>query len=582
MSIEFGKNLKSLLFFDYMVILRIRGNNHIVFFLFGLAAGIASLSLSIFLKLTINGLFIPEIASQGLISITSGEIESQAVLTLGPLAKYSTFIGATVVNIILYGIIGIILGKLFMKMKSPIYAIKSVLSTFISYLILIVLTIIFLVLSTTPGQSISIPVNSFVLFLLPSAVYGLIFAFLFGNKNKKIDLVEIRSSSYNKGVVNKSNENANIDYNKRDMIRALMISVVAIPLVYFGFTRLISGSEQQGQQQQSRALDASIQEFVQSKSKPPGFENPILTPLVDAEVTPTYLFYRIDINSVIPTVNADNWNLTVKGLVDNPLQINYEEIKSMNSVEEFATLTCISNKIGGNLVSTALWKGVRLRDILSRAVVQPTVKYIVFRCSDGYDVGIPLESGMMDGTVLAYDMNNSPLTNGHGFPLRAIVPGFYGMMNPKWITEIELVDKTYEGFWQRKGWTNNDIKNIYSSVVIPGNQPINDRFPNLVPNSGFLNGKNIPIAGIAFAGDRGISKVEVSVDGGATWKTAIVKDPLSKYTWVLWTSGFTAADKGDYKIIVRATDKTGQVQTSELEEPFPNGAGGYNQVNISI
>lgn len=564
-----------------MVVLRIRGNNYVVFFIFGLAAGIASLSLSIFLKLTINGLFIPEIASQGLISITSGEIESQAVLTLGSLAKYSTFIGATVINIILYGIIGIILGKLFMKMKSPVYAIKSVLSTFISYLILIVLTIIFLVLSTIPGQSISIPVNSFVLFLLPSAVYGLIFAFLFGSKNKKMDLVETRASSYNDGVINKSNENANIDYNKRDMIRALIISVIAIPLVYFGFTRLISGSAQQ-QQQQPRVLDASIKEFLQSKSKPAGFENPILTPLIDAEVTPTYLFYRIDINTVVPTINAKDWSLTVKGLVDNPIVINYAEFRNMNSVEEFATLTCISNKIGGNLVSTALWKGVRLRDILSKAGVQSGVKYIVFRCSDGYDVGIPLENGMMDGTILAYDMNNSPLTSEHGYPVRAIVPGFYGMMNPKWITEIELVDRTYEGFWQRKGWTNNDIKNIYSSVVIPGNQPINDRFPNLVPNSGFLNGKNIPIAGIAFAGDRGISKVEVSVDGGVTWKTTIVKDPLSKYTWVLWTSGFTAADKGDYKIIVRGTDKTGQIQTSELEEPFPNGAGGYNQVNISV
>ncbi len=482
-----------------MVVLRIRGNNYVVFFLFGLAGGIASLSLSIFLKLTINGLFIPEIASQGLISITSGEIESQAVLTLGPLAKYSTFIGATVVNIILYGIIGIILGKLFMKMKSPVYAIKSVLSTFISYLILIVLTIIFLVLSTIPGQSISIPVNSFVLFLLPSAVYGLIFAFLFGSKNNKMDLVETRASSYNDDVINKSNENANIDYNKRDMIRALIISVIAIPLVYFGFTRLISGSARQ-QQQQPRALDASIQEFLQSKSKPAGFENPILTPLIDAEVTPTYLFYRIDINTVVPTINAKDWSLTVKGLVDNPIVINYAEFRNMNSVEEFATLTCISNKIGGNLVSTALWKGVRLRDILSKAGVQSGVKYIVFRCSDGYDVGIPLENGMMDGTILAYDMNNSPLTSEHGYPVRAIVPGFYGMMNPKWITEIELVDKTYEGFWQRKGWTNNDIKNIYSSVVIPGNQPINDRFPSLVPDSGFLNGKNIPIAGIAFAG----------------------------------------------------------------------------------
>ncbi|MBA2267010.1 MAG: molybdopterin-dependent oxidoreductase [Nitrosopumilus sp.] len=564
--------------FDYVVVLGIRGNNYIVFFLFGLAAGVASLSLSIFLKLTINGLFIPEIASQGLISITSGEIESQAVLTLGPLAKYSTIIGAIVVNVLLYGIIGIILGKLFMKMKSPKFAIKSILSTFISYIILIVLTIIFLVLSATPGQSISIPVKSFVLFLLPSAVYGLIFAFLFGNKNKKIDLVETRSNV--DGVINKSSKTADIDYSKRDMIRALIISVIAIPLVYFGFNRLISGSEQQ--QQQPRALDQSIQQFLQSKSKPPGFENPILTPIVDAEVTPTYLFYRIDINTVVPTINANDWNLTIKGLVDNPVVINYAEIRSMNSVEEFATLTCISNKIGGNLVGTALWKGVRLRDILSKAGVQSSVKYIVFRCSDGYDVGIPLENGMMDSTVLAYDMNNSPLTSEHGYPVRAIVPGFYGMMNPKWITEIELVDKTYEGFWQRKGWTNNGIKNIYSSVVIPGNQPINDNFPNLVPNSSFLNGKNIPIAGIAFAGDRGISKVEVSVDGGTTWKTAIVKDPLSQYTWVLWTSGFTAADKGNYKIIVRATDKTGQVQTSELEQPFPNGAGGYNQIDISV
>ena len=485
------------------------------------------------------------------------------------------------VNILLWGIIGIILGKLFLKMKSPHYVIKSILSTFISYLILIILTTVFLVLSTTPGQSVSIPVNSFVIFLLPCAAFGLIFAFLFGNKNKnkQIDLVEIPSTDSG-DVINKSNKTSDIDYNKRDMIRALIISVIAIPLVYFGFNRLISGSGQQ--QRQPQALDKSIQQVLQSKSKPPGFENPILTPLVDAEVTPTFIFYRIDINTVVPTINANDWNLTVKGLVDNPVVINYADFKGMNSVEEFATLTCISNKIGGNLVSTALWKGVRLRDILSKAGVQSSVKYIVFRCSDGYDVGIPLENGMMDGTILAYDMNNSPLTNEHGYPVRAIVPGFYGMMNPKWITEIELVDKTYEGFWQRKGWTNNGIKNIYSSIVIPGNQPIDDRFPNIVPNSSFLNGKNIPIAGIAFAGDRGISKVEVSVDGGTTWKTAIVKDPLSQYTWVLWTSGFTAADKGDYKIIVRATDKTGQIQTSELEEPFPSGAGGYNQVNISV
>jgi DMSO/TMAO reductase YedYZ molybdopterin-dependent catalytic subunit len=241
----------------------------------------------------------------------------------------------------------------------------------------------------------------------------------------------------------------------------LIISVIAIPLIYLGVNRLISGSGQLSQQQPTQKLNESIQQFVQSRTRPPGFEDPRLTPLIDGVVTPTYLFYRIDINAIVPAIDAKDWNLTIRGLVDNnPLVINYEEIKSMTFVEEFATLTCVSKKIGGDLVSTALWKGVRLKDILSRAGVMPGVKYIVFRCSDGYDVGIPIESGMMDGTILAYEMNKAPLTNEHGYPVRAIVLGFYGMMHPKWITEIELVDRTYEGFWQRKGWTNDKMRTL--------------------------------------------------------------------------------------------------------------------------
>ncbi len=106
----------------------------------------------------------------------------------------------------------------------------------------------------------------------------------------------------------------------------------------------------------------------------------------------------------------------------------------------------------------------------------PGAKYIVFRCSDGYDVGIPLENGMMDGTLLAYDMNLAPLTTAHGFPVRAIVPGLYGMMNPKWITEIEIVDSVYKGYWQRNGWTNTADVHTNSSIVIPGQAPIRHRF----------------------------------------------------------------------------------------------------------
>jgi hypothetical protein len=313
-----------------------------------------------------------------------------------------------------------------------------------------------------------------------------------------------------------------------------------------------------------------------------GFQDPRLAPLLDSEVTPTYLFYRIDINPIVPVVDATSWSLNVKGLVNNPLTITYEEIKAMPSVEEYATLQCVSNKIGGGLTSTALWKGVRLKDVLQKARLRPGAKYIAFRCYDGYDVGIPLERGLLDGTILAYEMNLAPLTSEHGYPVRAIVPGLYGMMNPKWITEIELEDNVYEGYWQRNGWTNNATEETHSSIVIPGQAPIRDRFRNLeLENINIVPGQKVPVAGIAFAGDRGISKVEVSTDGGATWKSASIKDPLSKYTWVLWAAGFVpTATQSNYKIVVRATDKTGKVQTAEVRPPFPDGNTGYHIISI--
>jgi hypothetical protein len=189
-----------------------------------------------------------------------------------------------------------------------------------------------------------------------------------------------------------------------------------------------------------------------------------------------------------------------------------------------------------------------------------------------------LNIGLLDGTILAYDMNGAALTSEHGYPLRVIVPDIYGMMNAKWLTEIELVDNVYEGYWQRKGWTNRAEYNTHSFIVIPGNAPVRKRFRNLEPSNKTLNGR-VPVAGIAFAGDRGILKVEVSTDGGNSWKDARIKDPLSQYTWVLWATELDLIDKGNYKVMVRATDKTGKVQTAELQNPFPNGATAYHIID---
>ncbi|MGA8565384.1 MAG: molybdopterin-dependent oxidoreductase [Nitrososphaeraceae archaeon] len=373
-----------------------------------------------------------------------------------------------------------------------------------------------------------------------------------------------------------TSETSGMNSGRREFLRLVVVSAIAFPILFFGLNRLFSG---QGQEQQETSISSS-QLIPQSLSKPIGFEDPMLATLLASELTPTYLFYRIDINPIVPVVDEKNWNLTVKGLVGNPVTVTYGEIKSMPFVEQYATLECVSNKIGGDLIGTALWRGIRLKDLLDRAKVMPGAKYIVFRCSDGYDVGIPLENGMMDGTLLAYDMNLAPLTTAHGFPVRAIVPGLYRMMNPKWITEIEIVDNVYEGYWQRNGWTNTADVHTNSSIVIPGQAPIRHRFRKLDETPNIVPGEKAPIAGIAFGGDRGISKVEVSTDGGTTWKSAVIKDPLSRFTWVLWTAGFTPIGKENYKIVVRATDKTGQVQTSELNKPFPDGATGYHMVNV--
>jgi DMSO/TMAO reductase YedYZ molybdopterin-dependent catalytic subunit len=316
---------------------------------------------------------------------------------------------------------------------------------------------------------------------------------------------------------------------------------------------------------------------IASKPRPAGFEDPRLTALLASEITPTDLFYRVDINPVPPIVDSNSWRLVVKGLVNKPLSITYDQLKSKPSVTQIATLECISNKIANDFISTAIWNGIKLKDLLEESGVKPNARYIVFKCSDGYDVGIPLERGLQEGSILAYGMNGEDLNAKHGYPVRAIIPGLYGMMNPKWITEIELIDGVYEGYWQKKGWANNAKYNTHSYIVIPGNAPIRKIFRNL-GSVNIVMGQQIPIAGVAFAGDRGVARVQVSTDEGATWKDARIKSPLSPYSWAIWTTELDVSDKSNYRITVRATDKTGKIQTGETREPFPNGATGMVDV----
>jgi DMSO/TMAO reductase YedYZ molybdopterin-dependent catalytic subunit len=564
----------------------------------GIVAGAIAVAISLILRLLAGGVFIPEIASLTLFSLTPGEVESQAVQTLGPLAKYTSFIGAILVNIIAYGLIGILIGRLYHRLPWRGYLGKAVQSTIIAYVLILAITSVLLALTEASAGPVS--VSDVIVYLIPPNVaFGLVLPGLY----QKISLRQPSVSD----LAHKKQVSADIDgdtqpkttteagkINRRMFLRSAAASVVALPILYYGTSRLLFSSQQQASQSVVPVLPAS-----QSSSAPAGFQDPVLSPLLQYEVTPTELFYRIDISPIVPTINAETWKLSVKGLVDNPVEITYEELKAMPSVEQFSTLGCVSNKVGGDLISNAIWKGVPLRNLLEQAKIRQGAEYIVFRCFDGYDVGIPLEKGLEDGTILAYDMNRAALTPAHGFPVRAIVPNIYGMMNAKWITEIEIVDYVYEGFWQRKGWSNTARINTLSSIVIPGSASLRTRFRGFLPtgsnfagssnstsssssSSSSSSGRTTTVGGIAFAGTRGISKVQVSLDNGLTWKDASIKEPLSPYSWVMWAAelNIPTEQKKEYKLTVRATDKTGNVQTSAIREPFPDGSTGYQMINI--
>jgi len=269
------------------------------------------------------------------------------------------------------------------------------------------------------------------------------------------------------------------------------------------------------------------------------------------EVTSTEDFYKVSKNSVDPVVPEAGWNLNVQG-ASGGTSYTLAQLRDLPSISMFATLACISNPVGGEWLGNARWTGVPLASILRNAGLGKA-RDVVFHAADGYSDSIPIERALQPLCCLAYEMNGAPLTSGHGFPLRLIVPGVYGMKNVKWITSIELSDSDYRGFWQRRGWDDVANYKLMSRIDIA---------------------KDGVVAGVAFAGDRGVDSVQVRI-GSEPWREADLRPALSSITWVLWSLKADVKGKG---VMVRMKSKDGEYQIAEPAPPFPEGSSGLHTV----
>jgi DMSO/TMAO reductase YedYZ molybdopterin-dependent catalytic subunit len=287
-------------------------------------------------------------------------------------------------------------------------------------------------------------------------------------------------------------------------------------------------------------------------------------------VTPNSSFYRIDTALVVPQVPADTWKLRVHGLVDRELEITYDALLERPAVERVITMTCVSNEVGGKLVGNATWLGVPIADILEEAGVRPGADQLKSTSADGWTAGTPVTT-VTDGrdALLAYGMNGEPLPVEHGFPVRMIVPGVYGYVSAtKWLTDLELTTfDAFDGYWAKRGWAPEGPIKVQSRIDVP--KPL-----ATVPAG------TVAVAGVAYAQQRGIERVDVRVDGGP-WSRARLAEEASIDTWRQWVWEWDATP-GRHTIEVRATDADGQTQPQERVEPFPDGATGWHSVVVRV
>lgn len=292
-------------------------------------------------------------------------------------------------------------------------------------------------------------------------------------------------------------------------------------------------------------------------------------------LTPNDEFYRIDTALSVPQLSRTDWRLRVHGMVDRETTFDMTALAHLPVVEKVVTLTCVSNPIGGDLISNATWTGYRVRDILAAVGVHPDADMVLSMSVDGFTAGTPVEA-LTDGrdALLAITMNGAPLPAEHGYPARLVVPGLYGYVSAtKWVVDLELTrfDRA-QAYWTRLGWSERGPIKTESRIDVPRSGAEIDRGP-------------VVFGGVAWAQHRGVRAVEVRIDSPASpgvWQPAEMGASYSADTWRLWSFPWQAREVGPHTLTVRATDNTGAVQTADTAPPPPDGATGWHRVEFSV
>jgi DMSO/TMAO reductase YedYZ molybdopterin-dependent catalytic subunit len=290
-------------------------------------------------------------------------------------------------------------------------------------------------------------------------------------------------------------------------------------------------------------------------------------------ITPHDLFYCVTKNVVDPRVDVRLWHLEVNGLVQNQATWRFQDLTGFSAVEQQTTLMCISNGLDAGLISNALWKGFPLRDLLKQVGPLSVAARVRLHGVDNYTDTIPLEKAMEPTTLLAYEMNGAPLPDRHGYPLRVIVPGYFGEKHVKWLTRIEVTDANAKGFYETQGWGPDFMTPTRSRIDVPDH----DSWFSLNQLSGAIE-----VKGMAYGGDRGISRVEVSFDDGRIWRDAEIYYAGGDLAWSLWKTDWMPEQPGNYTLVARATDGKGAVQKWEPDRSPFSGVTGFHKIVVHV